>query len=190
MDFEELALINELREIGGTLFSPARHKVVEHSAWLGSVKCRAREGGFKLWDSLFLYHHTRVGTFVLAYWSPETLGGAKVMVELIVMDGHPDHDPRKGGASELPTVDHLMYRLKPAFENAEFIVENLKEEHRRWIANRAARQEETKDAAKVLRKKLGAKGEMTAHMIETGQVPWVSERTADDRGYIKDQILK
>ena len=155
---------------GGTIYNPGRHRILEHSDWLESVKRRAIEAGFPFSADLGLYHHTVYNTFVFFLWARrrgDDFPG--VMHELFALPFHPDHEKPKGmEAEELPPLDAIIKRLQPEAKTIREARQRMEDEEHRQRQAIAFQAEQKREYAKAMGK---AAGPVTKHLIETSQIP-------------------
>jgi hypothetical protein len=156
-------------QAGAQNWTPSRHEEVPNTLFVSIVKARAMEIGSTITDLLFLYRHKLQNVYVLAYWFPHEVPGMKVMVELMVLPGHPDHmDPK-----DMPSKKDILDCLRPR--------EKVLKEIRKALMDEDARDREEnqfqRDARSEYAVKLRAEGlKDQAAQVKGGLVPLHFER--------------
>lgn len=113
------------QSLGGCVYNPAVHRVIR-SAWLETVKRRARLAGCTFANRVFLYRHADTGAFIVACWNPERQGGfVRSFVALESMELSPD---RQLGWGQRPSIQYMLARLRPAAKVAREASKQMKNE--------------------------------------------------------------
>lgn len=163
--FEELAMLEEVG--GGTVFNPTCMEELDSSNWIASVRHRCREnGGMRFAGDLFLYRHRITGVFMLSMWLDRRRG---MMRELLAFRGNPDREEEEGEREDVPSMEDVVERLRPAAESLAACREELREARRREMERQGEVEEKRQAAVRILRNR---HEEDTAEMIRRGMVPF------------------
>lgn len=137
------------------------HEICQDGEW---IRYARRLTGIK---DLFVYHHKKVGTWVLCKWLyPPTSTDSPVALELATMSLPPD----TAGSGRL-VGDALKRRCKPAEEMLEEMRRSARDAARQKVRERDQRAYSRSNAVRYMR----THGmEESAKAVESGAVPWGS----------------
>lgn len=158
----------------GLVLDPSVHKLLPDGLFLGAVKRAARR------KDLFLYFHRRTRKFVLAVWMrPPSSHAPRVAIELEALDWHPDTgciDPVEFGQRLRLTLDSQVRHMKTKLLRAA-------------TEKRQSREQDLAQRNEVTKYLKNRGYELEAHLIKTGQMPWVGLRGGGERlEMVKDQL--
>jgi hypothetical protein len=144
----------------GLLMDPQTHLLLPDGYFLGALKKALRR------DNLFLYFHRHTRNFVIASWlRPPRATGARLCMEVEALPFHPDFGPI--------SFPEMYTRLSMTMNGQmEHMKRKLLRAHREKQDIKDHSLEERNSVVKFLRNKDMA---LTAHLIDTGQMPWLSK---------------
>lgn len=184
--FNELGLIGKL---GGTLFNPERHELMEEGDWLMGFKRRMAENGYlALVPRMFLYHHKMEDTIVLAFWrvSKEDHQGFQVMQELWAMKCLPGEEKSSlirwlGQREETPTFEMIEPMLRPARAVIDGCRKVLREEDERLKREKELEDTARGESSRFLKQKTGSG--------IPDSIPFVPEKHDDYSDAMKGKVI-
>ncbi len=170
-DFDTTDPMSFVKKSEGTRFVEGRHILIESSMWLHSI-LETLPNSCEFKKDIFLFANRATGTFSVAIWTiPE-----KIMTVLETFDGHPDHDPDSGGATNLPDKEYMALRFQPAGEHARRVLTQMKAAMKEFSDANQEGSEEKRDLTKHLKRQKPRWKRELGGALQGGQVPFATER--------------
>lgn len=159
----------------GLTLDPATHLLMPDGLFLSSIKRASRR------RDLFLYFHRHTRRFVIAAWlySPSS-HSPRIALELETLDWHPDLGVL--GFQEFLQRLRLTYSSQVRHMRTKILAQRA-----RVAEDRAADLEQRNTVTRYLRNKGFA---LEAHLITTGQLPWVGLRAGGESLELTKERLK